>query len=287
MSPDDTRPRPLARLQADEPLIAAELRPPRAGRSRTESMDLWIDMQQAVRGIARHDTLMFLTDNAVGAAEEENLRHLSGNLAREIPPLQVIPFLTCKHSLEYCLVYAARASSYGYEALTVLGGDRTVGPPRCVEHAYELRRMIRARLPGLALGGWANPHRDPVEQVDYLLDDAFTGEFYLTQVVSHHDLGAVEHFVAETARRGVTLPGVFGVFYYRSANPRTLARLAEFLPVPVEELQRDFAAGQSAEEICARTIRELRELGVTRVYVANLGIRGAARRYERILQLLS
>lgn len=279
-------PLPLSRLLADDPLVAVELRPPRTGGSRAESIDLWIDMQQAARGFGRHDTVLLLTDNAVGAAEEENLRHLSSNLAREIPPARVIPILTAKHTLDYCVLYAARAHAHGYGALAVLGGDRTVGPPRCVAHAYQLRALIRDRVGALRLGGWANPHRDPAEQVDYLLADDFTGEFYLTQVVSHHQLGAVEHFLAEAQRRGVPHPGVFGVFYYRSANPRTLERLSAFLPVPAEGVTRDFEAGQSAEEICARTIRALREVGATRVYLANLGVRGALRRYERILALL-
>ena len=35
---------------------------------------------------------------------------------------------------------------------------------------------------------------------------------------------------------GVELPGVFGVFYYRSANRKTLDILSRFLPVPVEGL---------------------------------------------------
>ncbi|MDH3496941.1 MAG: hypothetical protein OER21_09270 [Gemmatimonadota bacterium] len=245
-------------------------------------MDTWIDMAHEVRRIARHDTVLFLTDNAVGAAEEENLRHLAANLAGEIRPEQVVPFLTSKHSLEYCVLYAARAAAQGYRALTVLGGDRR-GAPRCVTHAYELRQTLATRVPGLALGGWANPHRDSVRQVDYLLDGAFTASFYLTQIVSHYDLPAVERFVAEANRRGVTMPGVFGVFLYRSANPRTLERLAEFLPVPAEGLARDFAAGRSAEAICADTIRGLRTIGVTRVYVSNLGVRGAAERYHKLL----
>jgi hypothetical protein len=59
----------------------------------------------------------------------------------------------------------------------------------------------------------------------------------------------------------VELPGIFGVFYYRSANPRTLAALKGFIPVPAEGLAREFAAGATAEEICARTIRALLDAG--------------------------
>jgi hypothetical protein len=276
----------LDRLRVSGPLVAVELRPPPAGLETGDAMETWIDMAQEVRRLARHDTILFLTDNAVGAAEEENLRHLATNLAEEISPARVVPFLTSKHAVEYCVLYAGRAAAHGYQALTVLGGDLRVGAPRCVPHAYELRRILRARVPALALGGWANPHRDAARQVDFLLDPSFTAEFYLTQVVSHHDLRSVEAFVREATRRGVSLPGVFGVFLYRSANPRTLARLAEFLPVPAEGVTRDFASGRSGEESCAETIRRLREVGVDKVYVSNLGVKGAGDRYRRLVEAI-
>jgi 5,10-methylenetetrahydrofolate reductase len=273
----------VARLRAPEVLIAAELRPPAARLSTADTMDTWIDMAHEVTQLARHDTILFLTDNAVGAAEEENLRHLATNLAGEVDPVKVVPFLTCKHTLDYCVLYAARAAARGYRAITVLGGDQRVGPPRCVPHAYQLRRVLQQRVPQLELGGWANPHGDAERMVDFLLDVEFGASFYLTQIVSHHAMRAVEAFVRAARRRGVTTPGVFGVFYYRSANRATLARLAEFLPVPAEAIARDFAAGRSAAEICGSTIRRLRDIGVTRVYVSNLGIRGAAERYRAVV----
>jgi hypothetical protein len=67
-------------------------------------------------------------------------------------------------------------------------------------------------------------------------------------------------------------PGLFGVFYYRSANPRTLRALREFLPVPVEALAAEFAAGASPEDVCARTIRTLAAAGVRHFYVSNLPV---------------
>ncbi len=276
----------LDRLRDPLPLIAAELRPPRADMSSTDSMDRWIDMYHSIRKLTRGDTVVFLTDNAVGQAEEENLQHLTTNLADEASPSHVVPFLTCKHSLDYCLMYAARAASHGIEALAVLGGDQTVGAPRCLPHAYELRNAVRGRVPSLTLGGWANPHRDATQQVDFLLRDDSAAEFYLTQIVSHHDIESVERFVSEVDRRELQAPGVFGVFYYRSANPRTLQRLNEFFPVPAEGVAADFAAGLSAEEICARSIGALRNAGAKNVYVSNLGFRGADRRYHRILAAL-
>lgn len=287
--PHTTQARPstlLERLRAEDRLVLVELRPPRTGLSASESIDLWIDMYHSVRRLVRHDTFVFLTDNAVGASEEENLGHIAANLSQDVTPARVVPFLTCKHSLDYCMMYATRAASYGSEALTVVGGDATAGAPRCVAHGYELRRLIRERVPSLDLGGWANPHRDPKQQVDFLLRDAFEAEFYLTQVVSHHDIHSVERFVSEARRRGVPHPGVFGVFYYRSANPKTLSRLASFLPVPAEQITREFEDGLSAEAICARTIRSLWDVGVTKVYVSNLGYRRPDAAYRRLLDAL-
>jgi hypothetical protein len=276
----------LQRLREDRPLAAVELRPPRTGLSTAESMEVWIDMYHSIQRLARRDTLIFLTDNAVGLSEEENLAHLTANLAGDVDPRRIVPFLTSKHSIEYCLMHASRAASRGFEAITVLGGDHTAGPPRCVPHARELRALIRRRVPALDLGGWANPHRPADEQVGFLLDARFEAEFYLTQIVSHHSLREVEQFLAEARRRGVPYPGVFGVFLYRSANPATLARLADFFPVPGAELTREFDAGMTPEEICAKSVRMLREVGADKIYLSNLGFQEVELRYRRIVELL-
>jgi hypothetical protein len=146
--------------------------------------------------------------------------------------------------------------------------------------------MVRAREASLALGGWANPHADAAAQVEHLLDDRVTAEFYLTQIVSHYSRPAVERFLAESARRGLALPGLFGVFYYRSANMRTLQTLREFLPVPVDALREEFAAGATPDAVCARSIRELTASGVRHFYVSNLPIGRAAATLARILDLV-
>jgi len=249
-------------------------------------MDAWIDTYHSVRGLVQDDVYVFLTDSAVGAREEHNLRHLVINLGHDVARNHVVPFLTTKHTMAFCLSYAERAAHEGFPALVVLGGDRSVGPPRCVEHAWQLRAAIRQRVPDLALGGWANPHADPAAQVEYLADEHFNAEFFLTQVVSHHDERAIGRFAEEMSRRSVTLPGVFGVFYYRSANPKTLDTLRRFLPVPVEGLTREFGAGDSADEVCARTIRALRAAGVRHVYVSNLPVGRARRTLPNVLALV-
>jgi 5,10-methylenetetrahydrofolate reductase len=276
----------VEQLKSEARVIAAELRPPRAELETAASMDAWIDTYHAVRGLTRRGTFVFLTDSAVGMKEEDNLRHLVINLGSDVPRSHVVPFLTCKHTAEYCLAYADRARQSGFESLVVLGGDKHVGPPRCVEHAWQLREMIRAREAHLALGGWANPHADAASQVRHLLDDRATAEFYLTQIVSHHSRPAVERFLAEAERRNLALPGLFGVFYYRSANPRTLETLGDFLPVPVDALRAEFAEGASPDSVCARSIRELTASGVRHFYVSNLPIGRAASTLERILALV-
>lgn len=257
-------------LVSHDHVIAAELRPPRAELGAAAGMDAWIDTYHAVRGLVRGGTFVFITDSAVGLREEDNLRHLVTNLGSDVPRSHIVPFLTSKHTLEYCLAYADRAVQQSFGSLVVLGGDKSVGAPRCVAHAWELRKEIRARQPELRLGGWANPHAEPGRQVEYLLAEDATADFYLTQVVSHHDAAAVERFVREGERQGLRQPGVFGVFYYRSANPRTLEVLKGFLPVPAEELLKEFGEGATAVDICARTLSTLARAGARHFYISNL-----------------
>lgn len=274
----------LEALRGDATVVAAELRPPRAELGSVEGMDAWIDMYHAVRSLTRQDVRVFLTDSAVGTQEENNLRHLVTNLGADVARERVVPFLTSKHSLEYCLTYAEQAWQNGFPALVVLGGDKAIGRRRCVEHAWQLRRAIRDREPRLALGGWANPHGVPSAQIDYLLDDGFNGEFFLTQVVSHLNVAPVDAFVTEARRRGVAVPGVFGVFYYRSANPRTLDVLRSFLPVPVEGLIAEFAGGATAVDVCARTLRAMMDIGVRHFYISNLPLGQASSTLHAILE---
>jgi 5,10-methylenetetrahydrofolate reductase len=274
----------LTALHSGRSVFAAELRPPRAELAAAEGMDAWIDTYHAVQRLTREGTYVFLTDSAVGEPEEDNLRHLVTNLGRDVPRDRIVPFLTSKHSLEYCASYAERAHQSGFPALVILGGDKTMGAPRVVEHAWRLRQYLRKRNPTLILGGWANPHADAERQVDFLTAPDFHAEFYLTQVVSHHHADAVARFILAGRRRGVELPGLFGVFFYRSANPRTLAALNGFLPVPAEGLAREFAAGATADDICARTIRTLLDAGARHFYISNLPIGRAQQVLANVLE---
>ena len=270
-------------LTTHSTVVAAELRPPRAELAAHEGMDAWIDTYHAVRGLTRRGVPVFLTDSAVGLQEEDNLRHLIANLGTSVPRDRVVPFLTSKHTLDYCLSYAERAWHHDFTSLVVLGGDKHVGPPRVVDHAWQLRQAIRQREPHLALGGWANPNTDAARQVGYLTDGTFHAEFYLTQIVSHHTIAPVSRFLEEASRANLVLPGMFGVFYYRSANPKTLRTLSQFLPVPVDALIDEFAGGATPVAVAARTIRSLRQLGARHFYVSNLPLARAEQTLDAII----
>jgi len=117
-------------FEGRESVVSVELRPPRAELDAAAGMDAWIDTYHSVTGLVRDGMPVFLTDSAVGAREENNLRHLVINLGRDVPRDRVVPFLTSKHSLQFCLDYAERAPHEGFPPLVVLGGHKNAGPPQ-------------------------------------------------------------------------------------------------------------------------------------------------------------
>jgi 5,10-methylenetetrahydrofolate reductase len=262
-------------------LLNVEMCPPRVDLPLEESVDAWIDSNRLMRKITSLGRFLFMTDGAIGRREEPNLRHVTINLGPQADRSRIVPILTTKHSLEYCLEFAQRSYTMGFTSLVVLGGDKSDHTPRCVEHAYELRALIRKSVPGLTLGGWASPHGGK-RQVEFMIHPEYSADYYLAQIVSHYQTRAIDEFIGETVRLGVKIPGIFGVFYYRTPNPKTFAMLSKFLPVPVEELTGDFAANIHPDEICARSIYALLQRGVKNVYVSNLPMPTAAETFSRI-----
>ena len=277
----------LACLGRPGPMYTVELRPPVSGLSQTDAMMTWIDLGHSIRILVGANTFVFFTDDAIGSTEEENLAHISSNLGTDVSCSRIVPFLTCNHTLDHSLMYVDRLKAQGFEALTVLGGDYSPDVIRCFPHAFMLRQQIRKRHPDLILGGWMNPHREVSQQVGYLNSEEFCADYYLTQIVSHHSLERVECFLEECVRQGVEIPAVFGVFYYWGANSKTLEKLNEFFPVPVEELKREFAEGVSPEEILARTIAGLKSLGIENVYLSNLGRRRVHGRLDKVIRAIA
>ena len=124
-------------------------------------MDAWMDVHRAVARLSNADTAIFLTDSAVGAGEEEGMAHLAANLGPRAVRERIVPFLTLKHPLDYCLRCAARARRERFPALVVLGGDKRGGPPRCLPHAFELREDGVADGLGGNAGGIGNEENRP------------------------------------------------------------------------------------------------------------------------------
>lgn len=284
---DDVKESPfLTALAGDDPVRAVELRPPPAGLDGLASLEEWIDLERGVRRLLARERFILFTDDAVGDREEESLRVLTDSLGPDADLSRVIPFLTCKHSLEYCTLFARRAQSLGFGGITVTGGDQIVGPPRCLPRSRDLRAHLEERRFTLPMGAWANPFREPEAQAALLARESHHAAYFLTQVVSHHDLEGLDRFVRALEGMEVSVPGLVGVFYYRSPNRRTLERLSRFLPVPIQGLTREFEAGTPPQEICARTLRALEERGVRKVYLCNLAVGEAARRLEEVEALL-
>jgi len=267
--------------QSKKFLLNVEMCPPRMDLPLEQSVDAWIDSNRLMRRITSLGRFVFMTDGAIGRREEPNLRHVTINLGPEADRSRIVPILTTKHTLQYCLEFAERSYELGFTTLVVLGGDKSDQTPRCVEHAYELRRLIRQRVPGMTLGGWASPHGGK-RQVEYMLHPEYSADFYLAQIVSHYQTRAIDEFVNEIERLGVKIPGIFGVFYWRTANPKTFAMLSKFLPVPADELTRDLAAGVSTDEICARSVHAVLQRGVKNVYISNLPMPTATATFSRV-----
>ena len=121
------------------------------------------------------------------------------------------------------------------------------------------------------------PHANsPEQQVGFLLDAGAHADFYLTQIVSHHQAHQVEAFLDEARRRASTLPAVFGVFYYRSAESRDAQDSATVSAGAGRTLAAEFAAGATPVDVCARTIRTLLISG--RGTFMSVTCRSAARR---------
>src|SRR6266511_1604487 len=124
-------------------LLNVEMCPPRMDLPLEQSVDAWIDSNRLMRKITSLGRFVFMTDGAIGRREEPNLRHVTINLGADADRSRIVPILTTKHSLDYCLEFAERSYALGFTSLVVLGGDNTDRVPRCVEHAYELRYLIR------------------------------------------------------------------------------------------------------------------------------------------------
>src|SRR5437868_9449763 len=90
-------------------LLNVEMCPPRMDLPLEQSVDAWIDSSRLIRRITSLGRYVFMTDGAIGRREEANLRHVTINLGKDADRSRIVPILTTKHSLEYCLEFAQRS----------------------------------------------------------------------------------------------------------------------------------------------------------------------------------
>ena len=182
----------LTALRSGTSVFGAELRPPRAELATAEGMDAWIDTYHAVRRLTRQDTFVFLTDSAVGAAgrrQPASSRHESRSgrpaLARRAVPhgealAGLLPRRTPSAPASTGFRRSSCSAAIGRSALRA----RSSTPGSCAACCGSATRTSASadgptRTP-IRSGRWTTcprPH--------------FHAEFFLTQVVSHHQIGAV------------------------------------------------------------------------------------------------
>ena len=200
-------------------------------------MDAWIDTYHAVRPLTRQDIRRF--------PHRQRRRH-AGREQPASPGDQSWP-RRCRtngwcrfsrastRSTSVCATRSRRGST-GFAVARRARRRQDRWPRALCRTCVGAAAAIRAREPRLALGGWANPYADAAQQVDFIADDRFTAEFYLTQVVSHLELAPVERFVDEIApaRPRPRFPACSASSTTAAPISRHSKCLSTFLPVPVE-----------------------------------------------------
>src|SRR5258708_2983067 len=106
-------------------LINVDMCPPRMDLPMEQGVDAWIDSNRLMRKIAALRRFIFMTDGAIGRREEPNLRHVTINVGAEVDRSHIVPILTTKHSLDYCLEFAERSYGLGFTSMVILGGDKS------------------------------------------------------------------------------------------------------------------------------------------------------------------
>ena len=127
--------------------------------TRPPGMDAWIDTYHAVRGLVRGRDVRVphrQRRRRARRAQPPSPRH-QPRRRRPARSRRAVP-----HDEALARLLPRRTpSAPGRKASarwSCSAATRRSGPPRCVEHAWQLREAIREHVPELSLGGWANPH---------------------------------------------------------------------------------------------------------------------------------
>ena len=189
-----------------------------------------------------------ITDSAVGAQEENNLRHLVANLGAEAAqrPRRAVSDLQALARVLPRLRRPGRAP----QLLVARRARRRQAPrPAALRRAcVAAARSTSAR--GTLSSSWAagpiRRRRRPRRSISCSIADA-NADFYLTQIVSHHQARARRRrFSTKARRRGLTMPASSACSTIAARSRRRWRRCRQFLPVPVEELDRGVRRGRHA-----------------------------------------
>jgi len=251
-----------------------------------EAWTAWIDTYHAVKRLTHEGTYVFLTDSAVGTPEEDNIgTWWPTSAGRAAQRVGAVPDVEAPARL-LPVVRRPRVASKQIPALVVLGGDRTIGPPRCVEHAWQLRSAIRSRQPEAAAGRLGrNPHADAGPPGGAAgRARVHRRVSFLTQIVSHHHAAGVERFVKELERREVRRARACSECSSTGAPSRRQWRCSRSsCRSRVEALTREFAGGATLSMSGARTVRTLLDAGARHFYISNLPLERTSETLAQIL----
>jgi len=150
-------------------------------------MDAWNRTPTAVQRLTRQGNFVFLTDSAIGRRGGRQPAPSGDQPRPGVRASASSRFSRRSTRVNTVCSYAERAHTERLSRPGRARGDKAVGAPRSVEHAWQLRKMLRDHGCGLALGGWANPHAEPgtAGRLPCQRRD-FPCRVFLTQVVSHH-----------------------------------------------------------------------------------------------------
>ena len=184
----------LRRLQEHRPLVGGRA-PPTPERHALRRQRGRVDhMYHSIRRGARQDTHLFLTDNAVGRSEEDT--------STPLPPTSPAAPAERRNRFSPASTRSSTSSCIapgrldGFEALTVVGG-------RLRRHRSRRASRLRATPHHTALGSpsqprrMADPHREPSGRWTSSWIPHSKGDYYLTEIVSHHHVDRIEWFLAE------------------------------------------------------------------------------------------
>ena len=197
----------------------------------------------SVRNLTRGGTFVFLTDSAVYPRGRQPPASASSTWEKTCPVQgRTLPHLQAFDGV--CpRVRGPRPATTASRRSSVLGVTR-VSVPRVALTCVATAGGNQASRAGSRARRMGHPHADALRKSTILLHERAHAEFYPDADRVAPQPRPCRTIPGRRRRRACRSTGSSASFL-PSANARTLAALREFLPVPVDELTREFAGGDS------------------------------------------